>query len=130
MCSSDLGYCYGNSNAVHENPRESKGRPGTRAPHVWVNEKEQISTLDWYGRNVVLVTGPDGAGWVKAADAASGAFGIQVETRTTTACEEHGITTSGVLLVRPDGFVAWREPGESDDADAALAAALRDLLRR
>jgi len=24
----ELGYCYGDPNRVHENPRESKGRPG------------------------------------------------------------------------------------------------------
>ena len=41
----EMGYIYhssavipedANDARVHENPRESKGRPGTRAPHVWL----------------------------------------------------------------------------------------------
>src|SRR5205814_4387505 len=56
----ELGYLYG-CDCVHENPRESKGRPGSRAPHVWIGEgSDRVSTLDWFGKGFVLIRGPGG----------------------------------------------------------------------
>jgi putative polyketide hydroxylase len=40
--------------------------------------------------------------------------------------EAYGITPSGAVLVRPDGFVAWR----AVDADGASASALTEVLDR
>ncbi len=58
--SMEIGYRY-NSPAVvlepgrpplHEHPRESKGRPGARAPHVFLDrDGTRLSTLDLFGRN-------------------------------------------------------------------------------
>ncbi len=45
------------------------GRPGERAPHVWVRQGgRRVSTLDLFGGALTLVTGPDGAGWARAAE--------------------------------------------------------------
>lgn len=100
----ELGYCY-DGERVHENPRESKGRPGTRAPHVWLDRNgERISTLDLFGRNFVLLAGPECTIPIE-----------QLETKPDihqisepAALEAYGISPSGAVLVRPDGFVAWR----------------------
>ena len=99
----ELGYCYGDDRRVHENPRESKGRPGTRAPHVWIEyEGRRISTLDLFGHNFVLLTGPEAKPPKMDLDA-------DVHRIDDPAfLEAYGITPSGTVLVRPDGFVAAR----------------------
>ena len=54
------------------NPRQSFGRPGTRAPHVVLERGDDvISTLDLFGDGFVLLAGPDGGGWPEAARAVS-----------------------------------------------------------
>ena len=103
----ELGYCY--SGKLHENPRQSKARPGSRAPHYWLERAgERISTLDLFGREFVLLAGPE-------ARVDSGAFEChRIGTNglidpAAGFCDAYGITTSGTVLVRPDGFVAKRQ---------------------
>lgn len=94
----ELGYCY--DGQLHEHPNESKGRPGSRAPHLWLSEG--CSTLDLLGRDYVLLAGPQ---W-------NGITDIQVHRITEPAFPAaYGITPSGAVLVRPDGFIAWRGEG-------------------
>ncbi len=45
--------------------------------------------------------------------------------RRSAAC---GITESGAVLVRPDGFVAWRSAVDVPDATAALGDSIRVVL--
>lgn len=110
----ELGYCYGPGPA-HENPRESKGRPGTRAPHVWIErDGEKISTLDLFGRGFVLLAGSGGTGWRDKGRAGREVFVVGedgIADPENAFPGAYGITPSGAVLVRPDGFVAWR--GES-----------------
>ena len=122
----ELGYCYG-PGRTHENPRDSKGRPGTRAPHVWLERNgRRISTLDLFGRNFVLLAGPEGSQWI--GNAIEGVDVVRIGTDGIADPENafpgaYGITLCGAVLVRPDGFVAWR--GESaQDLPAAFAAVL------
>jgi hypothetical protein len=42
----------------------------------------------------------------------------------------YGISPSGAVLVRPDGFVAWRAPAMVPKPEAVLVQALRSLLLR
>jgi hypothetical protein len=94
----ELGYCY--DGQLHEHPNESKGRPGSRAPHLWLSEGR--STLDLLGRDYVLLAGPQ---W-------NGTTDIQVHRiAEPTFPAAYGISPSGAVLVRPDGFVAWRGEG-------------------
>src|SRR6185369_2031990 len=79
----ELGYLY-RSGAVftdpgddaeagrtHEHPSESRGRPGSRAPHVWLEKQgRRISTLDLFRGPFVLLAGPDANGWPEAVRAA------------------------------------------------------------
>jgi hypothetical protein len=44
-------------------------RPGSRAPHVWLEDGR--STLDLYETGMVVISGADGDGWVREGDAAS-----------------------------------------------------------
>ena len=85
----ELGYGYQSSAVMadgahppaHENPRASHGRPGTRAPHVWLDRHgERISTLDLLGRRFVVLAAPEGETWCDAARplAASGSLDLDL----------------------------------------------------
>ncbi len=129
----ELGYCYA-SGPLHENPRESKGRPGTRAPHVWLERNgEKISTLDLFGRSFVLLAGPEGRSWLDSANACVevlvvGEDGIVDPENAFPAA--YGMTPSGAVLVRPDGFVGWRAEASVANPVQAVANALQSLLYR
>jgi putative polyketide hydroxylase len=142
----ELGYLYGAPDAVHADPRTTRGRPGSRAPHVWLTRSastsDRVSTLDLFG-NFVLFAGPGGASWVKAAPAVADEFGhlpldvyrvghdlSDVEGtggpmgQPLGFCEQYGLSDTGACLVRPDGFVAWRAEHASPDPRVALREAL------
>jgi len=95
------------------------GRPGHRAPHVWLGRgKEKLSTLDLFGAGFTVLTGPKGDGWSLAAKAASAATGVPVachrigrpglEDNDRVFLDRYGLEQDGAVLVRPDGYVAWR----------------------
>ena len=114
----ELGYCYG-GDRVHDNPRETKGRPGTRAPHVWIEQNgNRISTLDIFGRNFVVLAGPEGRRWCEGSSIQNHVIA------STTFRDSYGISASGAALIRPDGFVAWR----STNADGASPGIMDDVL--
>lgn len=95
------------------------GRPGTRLPHLWLKLKDQrLSTLDLCSRRFVLISGPEGQAWQAAADIAQ-SRGIPLtvycpdedlvfETDAGDWATRAGIGPDGMLLIRPDGIVAWR----------------------
>ncbi len=138
----ELGYCYHSSAVIqesdddgrgHENPRESRGRPGRRAPHLFLHrESETISTLDLFGRNFVLLTGPDGQAWCESAEIAARELGLPLDVHRMEAgafTDAYGITPSGAALVRPDGFVAWRAKSSDDAASVTLTEHARAILK-
>ena len=119
-------------------PRELSGQPGTRAPHlsVWRDGRE-ISSLDLYGRRFVLLAGPAGAAWMTAAERIAARVGIAldayrfgVELGGADGTAAHGIGPDGALLVRPDGFVAWRNEAGAEEPERELERALSRVLGR
>ncbi|MDI1455030.1 FAD-dependent monooxygenase [Streptomyces sp. ATE26] len=120
------------------------GAPGSRAPHLWVTTRDgrRISTLDLYERSFVVLTGPEGEAWRTAARSVSARLGVPVEGYVVGPDHDlvpengadwavpHGTTQSGAVLVRPDGFVAWRSPSLVLDAERALTETLMTVLRR
>lgn len=102
--------------AVLENPEAPTGRPGSRAPHVWLRDGE-LSTVDLFGRRFVLLTGSPA--WVDAAPPEVEAH--LIEQAADVWAKTYGVTTEGAVLVRPDGFVAWRSVGAGDPDDVARA---------
>jgi len=124
---------------THENPRDSHGRPGTRAPHVWlIRDGRELSTLDLFDRNFTLLAGPEGEAWCTAARAASKRLGLAIDSHrigdsgiadpSGTFLAQYGLAPSGAVLVRPDGFVAWRaRTGEAASAEE-LSSALASIL--
>jgi putative polyketide hydroxylase len=120
-------------------PSELTGQPGTRAPHVWLQrDGERLSTIDLFGRHYVLLTGSDGAAWVDAARSVTdsrvdahriGGDGDLADPDGSWA-GAYGVSNRGAVLIRPDGFVAWRSVDAVDDPVQRLASVLRASLAR
>ncbi len=132
----EIGYLYGRE-AVHADPRTTHGMPGSRIPHCWLERGgERISTIDLTGR-WLLLAGPEGAPWLEAARIAAGALpmdawrvGAELMDPTGGFGSAMGISTDGALLVRPDGFVAWRAEHALPDPGLELQQALERVLGR
>lgn len=103
------------------------GRPGHRAPHLWLDHG--LSTLDLFGTAFVALTDPAGEPALRAAAQGVRATGIPLDIHIIEAAGWHrlfGVETGGVVLVRPDGYVASRttEPSSpSPDLVASLCTA-------
>ena len=127
----ELGHRYHSSAVIaesdddgsfHENPGEPSGRPGTRAPHVALDGG---STLDLFGRGFVVLSPSDV--WCRAAEAAS-LMAHRIEAPAFA--EAYGTGTEGAVLVRPDGFIAWRARGAQHEGERELSSALARILDR
>jgi 2,4-dichlorophenol 6-monooxygenase len=121
-------------------------RPGAKLPHAWLttDHRRQVSTLDLVGQGrFTVVTGIGGDSWERAADVVGQRLGTEVGTAVIGPGRRYddlygdwarvrGIEDGGVLLVRPDGYVAFRHAGAAadPDAEAALERALRAVLDR
>jgi 2-polyprenyl-6-methoxyphenol hydroxylase-like FAD-dependent oxidoreductase len=117
----------GDDGALWEDPHEPTGRPGMRAPHVWIDlDGKRVSTLDLFGRDFVLIAGPEGNPWCAAAKTAADRLGVPLDAHSlgSNVTDAYGIGAEGAVLVRPDGFIAWRAQGPDGDLAAALARAL------
>jgi hypothetical protein len=116
--------------------------PGGRAPHAWLQRPngERVSAIDLVGQGFVLLAGAKGAAWAEAARAMQAGNGIEVASVAVGNGdlkpadegwrETYGIDDSGAVLVRPDGYVAWRSPGAAADPAAALAGAMAAIQGR
>ena len=116
----------GEAHPLHEHPRESKGRPGSRAPHVPL-ERHASSTLDLFGRRFVLLAAGAGDAWRSAALSAAQEVGLPIDSHVLgnpEFADAYGITGAGAVLVRPDGVVGWR----AVDAAGASKDNMRDVL--
>ena len=147
----ELGYRYHSGaldtvlqGAITEDPVSATSSPGSIARHVVVDvpgHADNIPLADFFGHTFVLLTGPEGQEW------ASAATGLRSETlfpeiRVYSVCSDlfctkYGITSSGAVLVRPDGFVAWRGrhsamPGQYamsvPDSSTTLQKVMRKIL--
>jgi hypothetical protein len=125
----ELGYLYGAPGKVHADPHDTRGMPGSRAPHVWIRRSgSRISTLDLFG-NYCLLTGPGGADWIHA-DLPLDNYqaGVDFEDPEDRFCEAFGLSDTGATLIRPDGFVAWRSERLLPDPETAVRGALASSL--
>ena len=112
-------------------------RPGAKLPHAWLvgTDGRRTSTLDVTGKGqMTLLTGLAGAAWKDAADKLELPFLKTVVIGQPGAADPYGhwqqireIPEAGALLVRPDGYIAWRHNADVRDIDEA-ATLLQDAL--
>jgi putative polyketide hydroxylase len=142
----DLGQRYASTAVVGENgaapapagdPRTWEGMPGTRAPHLeLLRDGAPISSIDLYDRQLVLLTGSDGAAWADAGRSMAGDLDVHVvgsgpvQDPGGAFPGAHGIGPSGAVLVRPDGIVAWRARDDAEAGPAALRGVVDTVLHR
>jgi hypothetical protein len=121
-----------------EDPGAPSGRAGTRAPHVWFRrDGDAVAVHDLLTCEPLLLTAPNGDGWADAGRAlqrqgehlAVSTVGPRAdldENEPGTFATRYGISSAGAVLIRPDGFVAWRSSGADAEASDRLADVLED----
>jgi 2-polyprenyl-6-methoxyphenol hydroxylase-like FAD-dependent oxidoreductase len=112
-----LGYRYDNSpitvpDGTPAPPMEvmtydQTSRPGARAPHVWL--KDGRSTLDLYGKGFVLLRLGKSPPTVDSIVAAAEARHVPLSVVTLDEDAVASAYERKLVLVRPDGHVAWRD---------------------
>lgn len=142
----ELGPVYSSSSIVgsephdepaSQNPREPGAHLGARLPHLWVQRHgSRQSTLDVLGTDMVLLTGPGGAAWRRAADEVDGVAAYMIgpdgelQADARAFADAFALADDAALLVRPDGIIAWRADGSSDASAQQVRAALDGALTR
>jgi 2-polyprenyl-6-methoxyphenol hydroxylase-like FAD-dependent oxidoreductase len=101
------------------------GRPGSRAPHVWLADGRSL--IDEYGLGFVLVIlGEDAVGGDRVAElfrTAADHRGVPLHAVAVDDPEAVRLYGARYVLVRPDGSVAHRAAGAPDDAGSILDTA-------
>ncbi len=97
---------------------EPTARPGGRAPHAWLGDG--TSTLDLFGAGFTLLRlgrrAPPGDALVDAARSR----GVPLRAVTIEDGDIEALYERPLVLVRPDGHVAWRADSAPDDAIALI----------
>lgn len=122
---------------------EPRTYPGCRLPHVWLNRAvpgKPVSTIDLAGHGAfTFFTGIGGEAWKVAAETVCKELCVPLQAYSIGFRQDwedvyydwervRGVNESGVVLVRPDRFVAWRATDVLDDADMC-GKKLREVLR-
>ena len=121
---------------MFEDPAAPTGRPGTRAPHVWLERQGgRVSTRELFTGRFVVLTGAD-QGRAAAREAAArlgvpvDAYVIGRDLRDPEGAwpRMYRVPAAGTVLVRPDGVIAWRATAPA--TAVAVESALRTTLDR
>jgi 2,4-dichlorophenol 6-monooxygenase len=121
---------------------QASTRPGAHLPHVWVfdDNNREVSTLDLSGKGRFAVfTGIGGEAWAQAAREIAAETGLDIVAHVIGPGRDYQdyagdwanareIGEAGCILVRPDQFVAFRDPTAATDAKARLTQALSRVL--
>jgi 2,4-dichlorophenol 6-monooxygenase len=120
-------------------------RPGAPLPHAEVDDVDGVrhALMDLVRPGqFLLIAGEDGAAWCDAAKRFAARTDVPLRAIRIGHLDgdyrdprcawlrQRGIGPRGAVLVRPDRFVAWRSLDAVADPDAALAAALSQVLCR
>ncbi len=142
-----LGYRYGSPAgpppSLYDLARDLDGTPGSRVPHAWLElEGRRVSTLDLAGPGFALLAGEAAQDWCAAARSAAARLDVDLRAFRIAGmgeggdavdpegawCRAAGVGDRGALLVRPDGFVAWRARGAEAEGGAGLEGVLERVL--
>ena len=122
-----IGYCYDESPicipdgsakpGISPDAYRPTARPGARAPHIALGDGR--STLDLFGRGFTLLR-CRGAPTVTSVEAAAKARHVPLRIVTLNEPEVARLFERKLVLVRPDGHVAWRGDEVPRDAEQVL----------
>ena len=114
---------------------------GAKIPHAWLVDRRglRVSTLDVTGKGKFsIVTGLAGRAWVAAAQELDLSYLRVIVVGEGDSLDPYGewqrkreIDEAGALLIRPDGYVAWRRCEaiyEVAEAKLLLRSALSRVL--
>jgi 2,4-dichlorophenol 6-monooxygenase len=149
----DFGYTYSSSAIVSDgsaaptpvdNVRlyQASTRPGHPLPHAWVERSgERLALRELiHDGHFALIAGEDGQAWVDAATkiaeqrniplraARVGLGKVDLVDVRLAWLKQREISRDGAILVRPDGYVAYRSISAVDDAFATLTTVFTDVL--
>ncbi|KAL2672503.1 hypothetical protein Neosp_013215 [[Neocosmospora] mangrovei] len=126
---------------LYDDPYQPTAVPGSRFPHVFLrdtnNPGKKISTIDLVKRNFLLITIDPDSPWIQAATNSTIDLDVHTLNATSTpyrdlegAVEEKcRLKVGEAILVRPDGFIAWRGARSSQGHGEQLKAAIGAILR-
>ena len=148
-----VGYRYRSQAILSEDPAqpgpeeivlldraELTGLPGTRIPHLWLaRQGQRISTLDLLDGRFVLLASGGGTAWCEAAKMVAQDRGIALSAYRlgpdadlldleNAGPTRLGILSEGAMLIRPDGFVAWRSRTLPKTPELVLEQVLSGIL--
>lgn len=144
----DLGFIY-HSQAVQSESNQTLSilpdtyipttLPGSRAPYIkLIKNKKEISILDLFEKEYILLIGIDGEEWQVAAKQLAETLSFPlIVYKVASSCDltdpennwhkVYEISTKGAVLVRPDGHVAWRSTSIVEDTRKILENCLKVL---
>ncbi|WP_263144928.1 FAD-dependent oxidoreductase [Pseudomonas sp. RIT-PI-AD] len=93
-------------------------RPGSRAPHVWLSPGESL--IDLFGREFVLLRFGASAPEAGPLEVAAKRRGVPFKAQRIDNPEAAALYERPLVLVRPDGQVAWRGDALPDDVEGLL----------
>ena len=145
----DLGFIY-HSNALKSENEQTISvlpdkyipttLPGSRAPHVNLFKNgKNISTLYLFEKDFVLLIGSDGEPWRAAVNQLADSLSFPLKVYKVAPDGDlidpeniwhdiYNISKNGVVLVRPDGHVAWRSKSMVDNPKIELKKCLDAIL--
>ncbi len=95
-------------------------RPGARAPHGWLDEAAGKSTIDLFGKGFVLLRFGASLDDAKPLLDAARKAKMPIATYAIMDGKIAALYERKLVLVRPDGHVAWRGDVVPDDAVAVI----------
>ncbi|WP_326695858.1 FAD-dependent monooxygenase [Streptomyces sp. NBC_01754] len=124
-----------------EDPTLPSGRPGTRAPHLPLHRAGRAAPLhDLLDGDFWLLVAPGGEAWEAAAAHVRTATGLALAFHrvgeqeppevTERFLSSYGVGRGGAVLIRPDGFIAWRTPEPPPSPADELSTVFARLLHR
>ncbi|MFI6886152.1 FAD-dependent monooxygenase [Streptosporangium canum] len=128
---------------VYGDKLEQRAVPGTRAPHLRLGlDGGTIAVHDLFHDAFVLLTGSAGTAWTDAVREVAGRTSIPLRAYRVSPAPagaelvdldgnwqpRYDLGRDGAVLVRPDGYVAWRSASPGGDPAALLTGALHRLL--
>jgi putative polyketide hydroxylase len=147
----DLGFIYHSKVVQSENDKMLSELPdkyipttlpGSRAPYLQlIQQGKKISILDLFEKEYILLVGSEGQAWLKAASKLSEKSGFPIKSYRIANDGDlispennfhkiYEINSTGAVLVRPDGHVAWRRQSMCANCEVELGSYLKMIGNR